>query len=170
MPFKVRIEGIFPDEDYPAKKINRALDKLKVWLISDAGKLLQRDFEDTTRGWSERPSFPVIYSEPYGTRMQIFISPKGRGTTNWIRVSKGTRSRAIYARRRKNMVFQPDYNPHTRPGGKWGGPGTYSGDTVRTPVVRGHSIAPRDFSKFIADKREDKLQRDAAGVVKRALR
>lgn len=173
MPVKIRIEGIFPDpKTYPDKKLERAIASLKDYLIDDAGDMLQKDMESTVEGWSHQPTFPVVYNEPYGTQMQIFVTVAGKYSTNWKRISGGTESRVIRARPGKMMVFPAEYAPHTQPGGKWGGPGNRYGDIVRTSVVgtrKLHRIEPREFSKVIVDRRENKIRRDVNLVIKKAL-
>ena len=169
MPVNIRIEPILPKKkDYPLSEFKELKAALKKWLLTDAANLVQSEMEKTTEGWNTAPSFPAVYSEPYGTRMQIVVEPKGKGTLNWKRISEGTGPRPITSN--TVMVFPINYAPKTTPGGRYGGPGKKSGPIARTKQVAMHQIKARKFSLLIAGRITPRIERDAQAVVNRALR
>ena len=171
-PVKIFIDGIFPTnvEELPHRKMQKALDNLERYLKRDASRMLLGDMRDTVENWSGPPQFIAVYSEPYGTRMQLDVKPVGRNTLKWMWVSEGTPPRVITARTPKGMRFRPGYSPKTTPGGQYGGTGMRSGPWKRAMAVGPHSIEPRKFSVRIVDKRERQLRAEIALVVQRALR
>ena len=167
--FKVIAVPITPSaQSMPGRKGKRMLGKIEKYLKKDAGPLLVRDMEKTVAGWRGKPSFVFVYSELFGTQMQIKVFPKGRHTLKWKRISQGTGPRVITAKNPGGlMVFPQDYIPKTTASGRYGGPGRKYGPTVRKRSVV-HEIEPREFSAIIVDNREPKLVSDITKIVRKA--
>lgn len=155
MPVKVFFKPIYiKDKQYPVSVLDKVSKELTKYLKTDLGPQISGEYKKQVTGWSTPPSFPVKFSAPYnGARLQIDVGPKGKGTTNWTRVNRGTRTRRIRSRGRGPMIFPREYDPKTTPEGKYGGPGRRHGEIVRTHLVREHSIAPREFEKKIVTTR-----------------
>lgn len=153
-------------EDYPLNKLKPTFPRLEKYLNNTLGPLLQDDMNKTTQGWTTRPRMTKTVTKPYGTRLQLVVEPKGKGTTNWSRVNSGTRRRTIRAKTRRGMTFRPDYTPKTTPSGKYGGPGTYGGPVLRGVPSVTHEIEAREFTKKIMKNREKKIHRDVQMIVR----
>lgn len=172
MPVKVYFKPIYiKDKKYPVSVLDKVTKELTSYLINDLGPEISGEYKKQVDGWSTPPAFPVKFSAPYnGSRLQIDVGPKGKGTTNWKRVNQGTRSRTIRSSGRGPMVFPENYDPKTTPGGRYGGPGRKYGTIRRTNIVRGHSIAAREFEKKIVTVRFiRKTSRDVRGVVDKVI-
>jgi len=168
----IRIQPIKADPDQFARYGQHVHDNVKAWLKGEATRILIGEFNQTVWNWKEAPKFPAEYSEPYGTRQELYVHPVGEGTTNWQRVSDGTGPRQIVSSK-GIMKFQPEYVPKTTPGGRYGGPGSKSGPWLQSRVVgtkKPHRIEPREFSKKIKEKVEDKLVAEAQAIIAKALK
>ena len=164
---RMRIEAILPKErTYPQSRFNQLIDELEGYMQGPLQRTLTRKFDETTQGWRHRPDFSSEFSRPYnGNGLQLWVRPKGPYTTQWSRVSLGTGPREI--RSDSLMVFQPDYDPKTRPGGHYGGPGRKSGPVIRTHVVgtiKPHRIEPRKFSEQIKHEEEKRIISDVQAL------
>lgn len=171
MPVVIKFQPILPREKFPTAVWVRFEKNLKHYMQNDLKRMLKGDMDDTVKGWDGKTEFDADYSEPFKTQMQLLISPSGQYKIKWIRISEGVEGHDIVARRAPLLRFKRRYKPHTQPGGKWGGPGTRSGDEVKTPVVwNWPGIEARRFAYWIANKRKAQIQRDVQGIVKRSFK
>lgn len=170
---KVIVEPIKPArDDMPDRQISRYLKKLEGYFKGELAKDVKREFKKTTKNWDNGPEFVSEISAPYGTRLQLWVRPKGRYTTKWQRVSDGTAPHLIRAKRRPTLSFQPNYTPHTKPGGSYGGPGRKSGEYIHPKVVRHPGIEARKFSEEIsqAEDWERKVSSKASRLARSTFR
>lgn len=165
--FAIIIEPINANpKNFPANRINKLINRLERHLTNDVGPMLRNDFKKTVQNWKAPPTFEQTVKRPYGTRLQLEIFPKGRGTLKWKRVSLGTGPRIIRAKTPRGMRFQRNYTPKTTPSGRYGGPGKKHGPWVKAFKVK-HTIKPRLFATKIKNNRERKIVRDIQGIVRR---
>lgn len=172
MPSQRIIIPIVPKGDFPKNVGDGMLKELETWMRGRASTTLKTAFMDTVEGWDHKPEFPAEYSTPFGTQMEVYVHPKGTGTTNWQRVSDGTGPRSIVSSKGV-MHYQTEYTPHTNPprkGGSWGGPGSRGGEWRHARVINNHRIEPREFSKEIAKKYGAKLVAEAEAIIAKALK
>lgn len=165
----IKIDGILPDPDHLPKEAEKVHAALKGWLMTEALRTIAREYDKTTQGWKERPAFPGKYSEPYGTQMELYVYPAGKGVTNWHRVSDGTGPRMLVSGK-GIMKFQPGYIPRTMPGGPYGGPAYRFGTWRSARQVGPHKILPRKFSEDVKKQVETKLQAEARAIIAKALK
>lgn len=169
----IRFAPIVPAErNFPLNRYTRFETLITAYMTGPLERMLKRDFEATVENWSGPPNFVSKFTRPRGTSWQLVIDPKGRGTLKWTRVSGGVKAHDIVPRGPWNLRFQRNYTPHTRPKGKWGGPGSRSGNTVVTPMVsarRWGGIKPREFSLVIKEKREKKIHAEFEAILKAAF-
>lgn len=157
-------------KNFPMNRLIKLTPALKRYLERDAKKVLVGDMEETVKNWKTKPKMVGEVSNPYGTRLQLTVQPKGRGSTNWKRISNGTGPRTIKAKTPKGMTFPRNYDPKTTPGGSYGGPGRRYGPIVRNRQSVYHTIAPRHFASKIMKKREKKIIADVNTIVRRVGR
>lgn len=169
--FAIKFEVILPAEkDYPKSRFDLWDVLTTAYFVGELRRTMLSDFDDTVKGWNHKPNFKATFSTPYQTRKQLLTEPYGRYTLNWTRVSAGTRDRTISPRGgNSHMTFQRFYAPHTKAGGRWGMPASDYGPTVRTRLVKHHSIEPRKFAEVIVKKEEKKILNDIKEITERVF-
>ena len=170
---KIRLEAILPkDRNYPESSFDKLMANLEAYMVGPLDRSLTKEFNKTVEGWHHRPNFISAFSRPYnGANLQLWIHPQGSGTTQWSRVSLGTGPRQIHSD--TVMTFPAEYDPRTRPGGPYGGPGRKYGKVIRTHSVgvkKPHRVTPRLFSKRILDKEGRGIESDMRKIADKALR
>jgi hypothetical protein len=171
---EIRFEPIIPkDRNWPVSKWERFEKELWTYLDKDLGYTLTKEFEKTTKNWNHAPKYEKKVYRRYSSQIALHVYPSGRYTTQWRRVSAGVRGHQIVPRQDNasgKLHFQESYTPHTRPGGKWGGPGRKYG-TWRHPVlVNWPGIKPRHFAKEIAKKIEKRAGREIQAIASKVFR
>lgn len=162
----VHIEPVFANpSNYPADRLKKLFKKLENYMKNDLGRTLQKDMEATVENWKGKPDMVKTVSTPYNTRIQLTVEPKGRGATNWRRISEGTKRRTIRAKTPRGMSFQEGYTPKTTPRGKYGGPGKRYGKWRRNVSRVTHQIEARKFAPRIMKKRERQIHRDVTVII-----
>lgn len=165
----IRVQPILPDPNFLTKKYNLTAMRLRMWLKGKAKRTMQNAMKETVDGWKEKPDFPGDYSEPYDKSLEMHVYAKGKGVTNWQRVSGGTGPRMIVSKKGL-MKFQPGYDPKTTPAGRYGGPGSRSGPWRQARAVGPHRIEPREFSKHVKEKIEAQLIAEAMAILSSAIK
>lgn len=167
MAFRIRMSVKVPKSLYDT---NAALAAMKQTAHSKTIPDLQKMFRGTTEGWSEPPSFQgrtVIFSRS----IRVVVEPKGPGTTNYIRVSKGTRPHTITARKRYGLLrFQSGYRSATRPGSLISHRPSRFGSFVTAFGVDHPGIKARDFDKLIAEEYQPTFERDMQEAIARGAK
>lgn len=154
--------------NHPADKLIKLWPALEKHMKYKVKPMLVKDMENTTKNWKTKPKMEATISYPYGTRLQLTVEPKGRGSTNWKRISAGTRVRTIRAKTPRGMSFRTGYSPKTTPGGRYGGSGKRYGPWRRKVMtVRRHRIRPRQFSIKILKRREKTIRNGFNDVVRK---
>lgn len=79
----------------------------------------------------------------------------------WIALDqKGTRPHTIRLKKQGGrLAFQTGYQPHTRPVGRYGGPGQATGETVFAKQVQHPGFPPRKFSERINKRLREAYQK-----------
>ena len=86
-------------------------------------------FDRVVCNWDHKPEFQARgYVFPNSNR--VTITPVGEHRQIYIWVTGGTRPHSIPTAGPSFLSFMLGYKPKTAPGGKFGGPGTYSGPRV----------------------------------------
>lgn len=78
----------------------------------------------------------------------------------------GTRSHGIQPKRAQRLAFQTNYQPHTRPIARYGGPGRATGPVVFARRVNHPGFPPRQFSDSIGKR----LKRQFEQAIDRGVR
>jgi hypothetical protein len=170
----IKLEAILPkDKNYTLTQFNNMINGLEKYMRGPLSSKMTGEFKKTTQGWKHTPNFVAIFTKPYnGARLQLWVKPTGRGTTNWSRISVGTGPRVINSSKGP-MTFNVNYDPKTQPGGKWGGSGRRYGQVIYNKMSVGnitpHRIRPREFSKYIKDKNEKGIVSQMQVIVRKAI-
>jgi len=128
-------------------------------------------FERVVVNWDHKPEFKARkhYS---ADDLRIDVYPAGQHKDKWIWVSGGTRGGYKIPKGGSGyLAFQTGYKPKTKPPGKFGGPGTYTGPWVRGVMQVTHpGIEPRNFEKVIADDEKQWYSKQVENAWRRILR
>jgi len=175
----VKIDPILPpDINFLSKMGQEIISALEIALDNDIGPKLQQKFRDRTEGWDHQPAFPRNLFKTSDT-LVMEIVPENDNKKYWIWNTAGTKSHYITARGKntgKPSLFIRGgiggYNPHTKPGNSFGGPGTYDlSSSFWTSIVHHPGIEPRSHEEHIAEEIEpiaiDIIDRTVALVVGR---
>jgi hypothetical protein len=162
MPLAVRFEPILPkDLDFPSKQFERFKKTAVSVMNSNTKPGVKRELSKFTRGWRTRVDFSsAVARRP--DRIFITIFPRGQpGRRVWEWVSEGTRENYPISPGELGYLAIADYQPFTRPGGVFGGPGSRSDDVgFVTRTVPHPGIEAREFEKHAADSYEDEFGRE----------
>ena len=160
-----------------ARQYKIVRDEVRVGL-KRAGKRTEKAYNNVVANWRNKPKF--VSSVGVGPK-QLFLRIKATGTRrvidNWNRIDKtGARPHVIRPKRGKFLVFP------------WGGPGSYSPKTNRSPARFGGSgkvqngrlrffrkvnhpgFKPRRFSRAINKDAIPEIDRETKNGVQRGLR
>lgn len=169
MAIQIQITPILPKGDYLVGDFARFEKMTTTYLRHDLNNRLIKDFNETTKNWQGKPSFKgEVTSTPAAIILYVRPTPS-KNTDKWARVDEGVKRHIIRVKKAPKLTVQ-SYTPHTRPKGKWGGPGKRQGDVTYTPVVyQWPGIAPREFTKIIARKREREVVENIHRIVRKAF-
>lgn len=110
-----------------------------------AGNDIRKDFEETTKTWTNKPEFQVVYAvRPNGPEVLV-------GTDNEIYryVNEGTKPHPIFPVRAKALRFQAGYVAKTVPGQLFSRAGGSFGNVVFRPYVMHPGTEARNFDDII---------------------
>jgi hypothetical protein len=167
MPLAVRFEPILPkDLDFPSKQFERFKKTAVSVMNSNTKPGVKRELSKFTRGWRTRVDFSsAVARRP--DRIFITIFPRGQpGRRVWEWVSEGTDPHSISPGELGYLAIA-DYDPFTRPGGVFGGPGARSDDVwfVSRPVWN-LGIEAREFEKHAADSYESTFAKEMEAALR----
>lgn len=171
----IKLEAILPkDKNYTMTQFDRLMGDLSKYMQGPLARKMKGEFNKTVQGWTQKPTFVAIFTKPYnGARLQLWIKPTGRGTTNWSRISIGTGPRQIVSHKGP-MTFNTEYDPKTTPFGDWNGSGRRYGPVVYNRMVVGtvkpHRIRPRKFSEWVKQRNEKGIISEMTVVAGKAIR
>ncbi len=163
--------------------------ELEKWLDTEVKKDLEAYGDRIVADWKDKPKFKTRkVVKP--NRFMVYMWPIGEYADRWKWISRGTglygpkhkkypirpkvRRRGPGGRFRKAAAalrFREDYDPRTRPGCKYKGPGSASGDYVFRKLVMHPGIKPRNFEKCIASwyKKTKRYPRGAKNAIERGI-
>lgn len=117
---------------------------------------LEKDFDSTTEGWSERPTFVAVPPSKGGDRVSVKVIMSGPGEQKWIWVNYGTKKHGIAVGQvtgNERMPIRP-YKAKSAPGTIRSSPsgGTYGAARAFSVSVIHPGVRARRFDQSIADK------------------
>lgn len=114
------------------------------------GRDVKKDYERTTKTWSEKPEFEILISLVGGPTVLVATNSL---VYKWV--DEGTRPHPIFAgiytgkSNKRTLVFPGTFSAKTIPGVLDSRAGSRGGDTVFTPYVQHPGTEPRGFTKKI---------------------
>lgn len=165
MPFVMRITPILPKGDFPLGQFMKFEKLTTNYLRGELRRTLIGDFGKTIQNWAGKPGFTGKTTT--GITLSLHVYPTGPHAVKWARLDAGVPGRLIVSKG-KPLTIQ-SYTPHTRPKGKWGGPGKRFGAITYAKQAQWPGIRSREFSKIIAKRREAKIVSDVHRLVRKAF-
>ena len=155
-----------------------ATEKIKAELAKTLRRTVEPEiikrFEHVVANWKTAVAFKAT-SKVSADGISVDVVPTGPGARIWGYVSRGTRPHKIKARFAKTLVFlwggAGSYRPKTKPGGKFGGPGTVTGGKVVRPQEVDHpGTKAREFEENISDDMTPWFRRTMENAWRRGIR
>ena len=168
MKVEILIRPILPEPNVMGRKLQRIKDELVETTSGPIARMLIRGFLKRTAFWDDPPTFQGVTREQV-RQIRLDVGPFGRNKRKWVFVSGGTTRHLISPRRKNYLYIKRGYNPHTKTGDYYRGPGTYDGPFYRT--IRGvlhPGNAPREFEKYIIQDTKDSILRLVRAAIARA--
>jgi len=128
-------------------------------------------FELVVENWKHKPDFRArMLIRPDGITLYVF--PTGPDAQIYKWVTEGTEGGYKIPKAGPGyLAFQLGYKPKTKPPGKIGGPGIYSGPWVRGVMQVTHpGIDPRNFEAVIAEDEAPWFSREMENAWRRIIR
>lgn len=131
---------------------------------SVTGPYLKREFDKTTEGWDNRPTFTQKFSSSNDAiSVKVFTTQEQYGIVN-----AGSPSHTITPRRGGMLRFQTGYRAATRPRVISSRAKARFGPTVSARSVRHPGFEARDFDVTIADDLRPRFEEDVNRAIERA--
>lgn len=140
-------------------------------MLKMTGKVIKKDFTETTRFWKTKVKFTVDFAitpEPF---LEVWTDNEIYGYVNF-----GTDPHDIWAgiytgkSNKKVLKFQTGYKAKTAKGRKQSRPGGPSGPFIMRPYVSHPGTDPRDFDEDIQERRQPWFEKEAQKALDRAVR
>lgn len=154
----------------PKRLKDKAMQAALLAAMREFGKVVQKDFQGTTKTWKHKPKFEVMFDfMPSGPELLV-----GTDDEIYRYVDEGTRPHDIWAGAytgksdKKTLAFPSMSTPKTKPGSLKSGPGSSGGDTVFTPMVYHPGTKPRDFTGQIKKLETPKFKRAMEAAMRKA--
>ena len=131
-----------------------------------------KEFDKVVANWKHNPEFKGM-KKITADKITVSIFPS-KFKDIWGYVTKGTRPHIIRAKNARTLAFKwggkGSYSPKTRPGGKFGGPGTSSGPMIFPKRVKHPGSKAREFEKVIAQKNKKWFSSTMENIWRRVIR
>lgn len=137
----------------------RTIQKEVAKQVGNVGRLHVQEREKVVSDFDHKPEFGYeVKITPGQVTLEILVKNDGAQVSEGFTIgdlwksldTKGTRPHVIAPKRQGGrLAFQTNYQPHTRPIARSGGPGRATGPTVFARKVNHPGFPPRQFSKTI---------------------
>ncbi len=145
----IQFKQIKPKRFQGSKAINILLGATR-----KAGNDIRKDFEETTKTWTNKPEFQMVYAvRPNGPEVLVGTDDKIYGYVN-----EGTKPHPIFPVRAKALRFQSGYAAKTVPGQLYSQAGGPFGATVFRAGVMHPGTKARKFDDIIQKLWESKFK------------
>ena len=129
-----------------------------------------KESEKRVADWDHKPKIEAKKSIG-ADAIKVHVLPIGPDAKFWEWASKGTPAHDIPVGARGFLAFQLGYQPHTTPGGQYGGSGRAMGDWIYTrKTIRHKGTRPRKFEKYIAQENKPWFSRTMENIWRRTIR
>lgn len=168
---RIEIHAILPAAgvNFMEKRSVEMLVAVEAALKGPVKDQLKRAFSKRVSNWGSKPEFAGYFSRRGKDGYALLVSPRGGNAEKWKWVSGGTSAHGIDAVNSPVLRFQKFYEPRTRPGNRYGGPGRKYGPWQNVKSVQHPGIKPRDFEQHIADDEAPSIISLLETVIRRVL-
>lgn len=163
--FSIKLEPLIPKVGWTAKDFEAAIEKS----LTQVGRLIKGDFEQTTRGWKTRVNFTTrlgVGGKHTETASYVQVSTKNKIYTY---VARGTKPHIIRPRAKPLLHFRTGYIAKTIPGFIGTQSGGAKGAWVVARVVLHPGSRGRKFEEVIATRRKDDLRKLLSAEIARTI-
>ena len=163
----------------PARLKDKAMRLELLNAMRKAAKVIEKDFEETVKTWTTKPTFKTLISLKGGPTI---ITDTATDSERYKWINNGTGSRGghrdyiiqagIYTgkSKKKTLAFPSAFGPKTKPGRMKAGPGHKGGNMIMRPYVVHKGIEPRKFDEMIEKRRRPWYKKQMQHAMKRASR
>jgi len=128
------------------------------------------EFDSVVANWNHKPKFIATMGDKGGD-FTLSVRPAGKEAQKWRWVSRGTKGPyPIRAKRAKTLAFQKNYQPRTKPGYVFGGPGKSSGPWQFPKEVTHPGIEARLFEEHISKRFAPMFRERIENVIRKEIR
>jgi hypothetical protein len=151
----------------PRRLQDKAMRLVLLNAMRKAGTVIKKDFEKTTKTWSNKPKFEALVSlKPPGPTLLV-----GTNDEVYRFVDEGTEEHFIFPVNKKALAFPGGpYTAKTKPGVIDSFAGGPSGETKVRAWTWHPGTAPREFDKTIKKAREPWFKRQMEIAMREAAR
>jgi len=121
------------------------------------------------KNWNGQPVFQST-TKIVGGALVVHCKPTGPNAQKWIWVSQGTKPHTIKPKNSPVLIFSTGYQPKTKPGNFFAGPGLSEGPTVVARSVNHPGTEPRNFEKKWIEWVKAWWPDEARALIKKGLR
>jgi hypothetical protein len=149
-----------------------AVDEIRSTIDKKVKKRAIEYCEKVVSNWEHKPKF-IGSTYIDSDKISLYVEPVGENAKYWIWTSRGTKPHQISAgtvikkKRSSLLAFRKNYNPKTRPGPTYGGPGKGSGPIVFARVVNHPGTRPRKFEEWIGKNIKGEFRSDIEAAFRR---
>lgn len=169
---KVYARAVKPRKPFPQKKAATAI--LRAAAI-EVANIAIKYLEQYTASWEHKPSWGKRIKVDLKKEITVYIYPTGPNAQIFKWVSGGTKGPYPIPKAGPGLLyFKLNYQPKTRPGGRYKGPGKALGPGQYAMRVEHPGIEAREIEKTIGQwlrKRKDvqRIMKNAMARTKRAI-
>ena len=143
---------------------------IRYHINTEERRRLLAEFNSVVLNWKHRPKFIANMGEKGGD-LTLSVRPAGKEAQKWQWVSRGTKGPyKIRAKNAPRLAFQTNYQPRTKPGGSFGGPGKATGPWRTAQEVTHPGIEARLFEEYIANRFAPEFRRRIENLIRREIR
>lgn len=159
---KLSLKAITPKNLPNSKEYAKAIKQATM----KAAKLVQRDYEATTRTWRHKPKFDVIVAELDGD----YTITAGTDDKIYTFTDLGTKPHIIRPRKSKFLRFRVGGRAKTTPNVIGSGPGAQGNAWVTADYVLHPGTKARNFTKRIKERRQKTVEQEVSQGIAKVVR
>jgi hypothetical protein len=150
----------------------QAMQNALMAALKEVGKVIKKDFEDTTKYWKHKPKFEIL-ADLSGPGPFVYVATDDE---IYRYVNEGTKPHEIWAgaytgkSNKRALAFPSVFTPKTKPGSLTSGRGRRGRVDTFVPMVHHPGTEAREFDKLIEEKRAKWYKRQMEDAMRKARR
>lgn len=150
------------NQAYPVNIADRLEASVSSAMLGSISRIIQRAMAKRVSNWDTKPGLRSDFSTRTRlgnlTGFSLKVTPTGKGADLWRFVTFGVKPHVIAPKASGRLLIRKGYKSRTKPGGFYGGPGTYGGPNYYAHTVVGHpGIEARYLEKDIVKEVSDEV-------------